>query len=360
MNHFHTLTVASVTRDTRDAVLVTFNVPDDLAALYHYQPGQHLTLRALVDGDDVRRSYSICSSVQDQRLRVGIKKVAGGVFSTWANEQLKAGMPLEVMPPMGSFHVPLAPEHRLHYLGFAAGSGITPLFSIIKSTLETEPGSRFTLVYGNRASSTVMLRDELADLKDRFLDRLSVVHVMSREKQDLDLFNGRIDRAKCEALCKQWIPIADIDIAFICGPESMMHEVSAALQAMGLGKEQIKAELFAAGGAQHSDARRQRTPGAASSGECEVTLVIDGVHQSFTMKRDSESVLDAGLAHGIDIRYACKGGICATCRCKVVDGKVDMDANYVLEDYEIARGFVLSCQAFPASATLVLDFDQDG
>lgn len=360
MNHFHSLTVAKVTRDTRDAVLVSFDVPDELAAAYHYQPGQHLTLRTTIAGQDLRRSYSICSSVQDGQLRVGIKKVAGGLFSTWANEQLKAGMQLDVMPPMGSFHVPLAPEQSRHYLGFAAGSGITPLFSIIKTTLETEPGSRFTLVYGNRASSTVMLRDELADLKDRYLDRLSVVHVMSREKQDLDLFNGRIDRAKCEALCRQWVPVADIDYAFICGPESMMHEVTAALQALGLGKEQIKAELFAAGGSQRSDARRHGAAGAASAGECEVTLVIDGSHQSFTMKRDSESVLDAGLAQGIDIRYACKGGICATCRCKVVDGKVDMDANYALEDYEIASGFVLSCQAFPASDKLVLDFDQDG
>ncbi len=360
MNHFHSLTVASVTRDTRDAVLVSFDVPEALAAAYAYQPGQHLTLRTVVDGQDVRRSYSICSSVNDRRLRVGIKKVAGGLFSTWANEQLKPGMQLDVMPPMGHFHVPLSPDHQRHYLGVAAGSGITPLFSIIKSALETELHSRFTLVYGNRASSTVMLRDELADLKDRFLERLSVVHVMSREKQDLDLFNGRIDRAKCEALCRQWLPVADIDVAFICGPESMMQEVSAALQALGLAKEQIKAELFAAGGSQRSDARRHAAAGAASTGECDVTLVIDGVHQSFTMQRDRESVLDAGLAQGIDIRYACKGGICATCRCKVVDGKVDMDANYALEDYEIARGFVLSCQAFPASDTLVLDFDQDG
>jgi ring-1,2-phenylacetyl-CoA epoxidase subunit PaaE len=358
MNHFHSLTVASVTRDTRDAVLVSFDVPDELAAAYAYQPGQHLTLRANIDGQDLRRSYSICSSVQDRRLRVGIKKVAGGQFSTWANEQIKPGMQLDVMPPMGAFHVPLAPDHRRHYLGFAAGSGITPLFSIIKTTLETEPHSRFTLVYGNRASSTVMLRDELADLKDRFLQRLSVVHVMSREKQDLDLFNGRIDGAKCEALCRQWVPVADIDMAFICGPEAMMLQVSSALQALGLGKEQIRAELFAAGTAQRTETRR--VVAAGTVGECEVTLVIDGSHQSFTMARDSESVLDAGLAQGIDIRYACKGGICATCRCKVVEGKVDMDANHVLEDYEIARGFVLSCQAFPASDKLVLDFDQDG
>ena len=358
MNHFHALTVASVTRDTRDAVLVSFEVPDELATAYAYQPGQHLTLRAVIDGQDLRRSYSICSSVRDRRLRVGIKKVAGGQFSTWANEQLKPGMQLDVMPPMGTFHVPLAADHSRHYLGFAAGSGITPLFSIIKTTLETEPGSRFTLVYGNRASSTVMLRDELADLKDRFLQRLSIVHVMSREKQDLDLFNGRIDRAKCEALCRQWIPVADIDIAFICGPEAMMREVSSALQGLGLGKEQIRAELFAVGTPQRREGRR--TVSASVSGECEVTLVIDGRHQSFTMARDSVSLLDAGLAQGIDIRYACKGGICATCRCKVVEGRVDMDANHALEDYEIARGFVLSCQAFPASDKLVLDFDQDG
>ncbi len=360
MNHFHALTVSSVTRDTRDAVLVSFDVPESLAAAYRYHPGQHLTLRATIEGQELRRSYSICSSVQDNRLRVGIKKVTGGAFSTWANETLQAGMQLDVMPPMGSFHVPLAPENRRHYLGFAAGSGITPLFSIIKTTLETEPGSRFTLVYGNRASSTVMLRDELADLKDRFLERLSVVHVMSREKQELDLFNGRIDRAKCEALCRYWIAIDDIDIAFICGPASMMEEVSSALQSLGLGKDRIKAELFAAGSSSGGEARRRAAAQVAGTRQCEVTVVIDGRHQTFMMASDSESVLDAGLAQGIDIRYACKGGICATCRCKVVAGKVDMDANYALEDYEIAGGFVLSCQAFPASDTLLLDFDQDG
>ena len=357
MNHFHELTVARVQRDTRDAVLLTLDVPVELKDLYRYQPGQHLTLRAQIEGEEVRRSYSVFSAIQDDELRIGIKKVAGGVFSSWANEHIVKGMKLEVMPPSGSFHVALAAEHKKHYLGFAAGSGITPLFSIIKSALQAEPESCFTLVYGNRASSTVMLREELADLKDRFLERLSIVHVMSREKQDIDLFNGRIDGAKCHALFQHWISIAEIDTAFICGPEAMMQSVSSALMDAGLSKEKIRTELFFA-----SAPTQQRKPSAvqAAEGRCDVTLVIDGRHQSFSMDRNQQSVLEAGLAQGIDIPYACKGGICATCRCKVSEGKVDMDANYVLEDYEIARGFVLSCQAYPASDTLVIDFDQDG
>lgn len=353
MNAFHALTVSEVRRDTRDAVLVSFDVPAELSEAYRFQPGQHLTLRATIDGEDLRRSYSICASPSDRLLRVGIKRVPGGAFSSWANEQLQPGMQLQVMPPSGSFHVP--PSDAKHYLGFAAGSGITPLYAIVKHVLETEPRSCFTLVYGNRASSTVMLREPLADLKDRYLDRLSLVYVMSRERQDIDLFNGRIDADKCRALFGRWIPLADIDTALICGPEAMMHQVSAALQEAGMDKAAIRSELFAAGAVPVR--RKPLSDGAA--GECEVTLVIDGRHHVFSMPRDTQSVLDAALAHGIDVRYACKGGICATCRCKVVDGKADMDANHSLEDYEIARGFVLSCQAFPAGERLVLDFDQD-
>ena len=355
MSHFQPLTIARVKRDTREAIQVSFEVPQPLKATFRYEPGQHLTLRATIDGQELRRSYSICSAVQDDELRIAIKKVSGGAFSGWANEHLAPGMRIDVMPPTGSFHRPLSGDDRHHYLAVAAGSGITPVFSIMRSTLLAEPGSRFTLVYGNRASSTVMLRDELADLKDSFLDRVSIVHVMSREKQDIDLFNGRIDADKCRALFRHWIPLDDIDHAFLCGPQPMMEAVSATLQSLGMKKAQIHAELFGVANAAPSRAARP----AVSSGQCEVTLIIDGRHQSFSMPRDTLSVLDAGLQQGIDIRYACKGGICATCRCKVVEGKADMDANHALEDYEVARGFVLSCQAFPATDTLVLDFDQD-
>ena len=357
MSKFYPLTVSNVRNETRDAIAVTFAVPPELKDAFHYHPGQHLTLRTKIGGEDVRRSYSICSAVQDDTLRVAIKRATGGMFSTWANDTLQPGQTIEVMPPMGHFNVPLAPENSKHYLGFAAGSGITPLLSIIKTTLATETHSKFTLFYGNRASSSVIFREELSDLKDTYLDRFNLVYVMSREQQDIELFNGRITREKCEEFFKHWIDLDDIDTAFICGPEDMMHAVSDSLQAHGMPKSNIKIELFAASIPKHKHVQQARQ--VAGREECEVTLIMDGRHTSFSMQKDKESVLDAGLKQGIEMRYSCKGGVCSTCRCKVVEGKVDMDVNYALEDYEIARGFVLSCQSFPVTDKLVIDFDQD-
>jgi ring-1,2-phenylacetyl-CoA epoxidase subunit PaaE len=356
MSKFYPLTVAKVKHETRDAISVTFAVPPDLKDSFNYQQGQHLTLRAMIGGEDVRRSYSICSAVQDETLRVAIKRTPGGLFSTWANESLQPGATLEVMPPMGHFNVPLDAASSRHYLAFAAGSGITPILSIIKTTLLAEPHSRFTLFYGNRASSTVIFRDELTDLKDSYLERLKIVYVMSREQQDIELFNGRITQDKCEQFLRHWVRIDDIDVAFICGPEDMMHGVSAALQAAGMPKERIRIELFAA-----SIPRHQHTPRPLEAGErhqAEITVIMDGSAATFTMDKDKESILDAGLRAGIDMRYSCKGGVCSTCRCKLVEGNVDMDVNYALEDYEVARGFVLSCQAFPVTDKVVVDFDQ--
>ena len=355
MSKFYPLTVAKVKHETRDAIAVTFDVPDDLKEAFAYKQGQHLTLRAMIDGEDVRRSYSICSAVQDKALRVAIKRCAGGLFSNWANEQLQPGVTLEVMPPMGHFNVPLEPGSARHYLGFAAGSGITPLLSIIKTTLQAEPHSRFTLVYGNRASSTVIFRDELTDLKDQYMDRLRLVYVMSREQQDIELFNGRITEEKCGQFLKHWIDIRDIDVAFICGPEDMMHGVSRSLQEAGMEKEKIRIELFAASIPKHEHKPRHIEAGARH--QTEVTVIMDGNAASFTMDKDKESILDAGLRAGIDMRYSCKGGVCSTCRCKVLDGEVEMDVNYALEDYEVRRGFVLSCQSFPVTDKVVVDFD---
>ena len=355
MSKFYPLSVAKVKQETRDAIAVTFDVPAELKAQFAYQQGQHLTLRATIDGEDVRRSYSICSAVQDDRLRVAIKRVGGGLFSTWANEHLKPGATLEVMPPMGHFNVPLDPESERHYLAFAAGSGITPILSIVKTTLQAEPKSRFTIVYGNRASSSVIFRDELTDLKDTYMDRLKLVYVMSREQQDIELFNGRITEEKCGLFLKHWIAIDDIDVAFICGPEDMMHGVSRSLQAAGLAKEKIRIELFAASIPKHEHKPRKVEAGAQH--QTEVTVIMDGNAASFTMDKDKESLLDAGLRAGIDMRYSCKGGVCSTCRCKVLDGQVEMDVNYALEDYEVARGFVLSCQSFPITDKVVVDFD---
>jgi ring-1,2-phenylacetyl-CoA epoxidase subunit PaaE len=356
MSKFYPLTVAQVKQETRDAIAVTFAVPDALRDAFAYQQGQHLTLRAQIDGEDVRRSYSICSAVQDRLLRVAIKRTPGGAFSSWANASLKAGAVIDVMPPMGHFNVPLDATTARHYLAFAAGSGITPILSIIKTTLLAEPQSRFTLFYGNRASSSVLFREELSELKDVFMERLKISYVMSREQQDIELFNGRITGEKCADFLRHWVHLDDIDVAFICGPEDMMHGVSKALQDAGMPKERIRIELFAASIPKHQHKPRAQVADAAAL--TEVTVIMDGAHASFTMDRDKESILDAGLRAGIDMRYSCKGGVCSTCRCKVVEGKVEMDVNYALEDYEIARGFVLSCQSFPVTEKVIVDFDQ--
>lgn len=357
MSKFHPLTVSQVRNETRDTIAVTFAVPPELQDSFRFQQGQHLTLRAHIDDEDVRRSYSICSAVQDGALRVAIKRTHGGLFSSWANDTIKPGVTLDVMPPMGHFNVPLDAANHKHYLAFAAGSGITPILSIIKTTLAAEPHSRFTLFYGNRASSSVIFKDELSDLKDTYLDRLKLAYVMSREQQDIELFNGRITKDKCAQFLRHWVRVEDIDVAFICGPEDMMLGVSEALQEAGMPKSNIKIELFAASIPKHQHKPRALDPAAARH-ETEVTVIMDGNASSFTMDQDRESLLDAGLRAGIDMRYSCKGGVCSTCRCKLLEGKVDMDVNYALEDYEIARGYVLSCQSFPITDKVVIDFDQ--
>lgn len=356
MSRFYPLTVARVARETRDAVAITFDVPPALKDAFRFVQGQHVTLRADVGGDDLRRSYSICSAVQDDCLRIAVKKAAGGAFSTWVNERLQAGQSLEVMPPMGHFNVPLDPANRKHYLGFAAGSGITPLLSIIKTTLATEPRSRFTLFYGNRSSATVIFREELSDLKDQFLTRLNIVYVMSREPQDIALLNGRIDKQKTDALLGHWVDLADVDTAFVCGPDGMMQAVATSLQERGFPKSKIKIELFAASIPKHE--RKAAAPPEAGSGECAVTAIIDGAARQFSVEKGKDNVIDAALRQGVELPYSCKGGVCSTCRAKLIEGEVDMDVNFALEDYELARGFILCCQSYPVTDRVVVDFDQ--
>jgi ring-1,2-phenylacetyl-CoA epoxidase subunit PaaE len=354
LSKFHPLSIAHVARETRDAVAISFDVPPSLKEAFRFVQGQHLTLRAEVGGEDLRRSYSICSAVQDDCLRIAVKKAAGGAFSTWVNEQMKAGQTIEVMPPMGHFNVPLNATNRKHYLGFAAGSGITPLLSIIKTTLIAEPHSRFTLFYGNRSSATVIFKEELSDLKDLFLSRLNLVYVMSREPQDIALLNGRIDREKTDALLAHWVDLEDIDTAFICGPDGMMHAVSTSLQERGFPKSKIKIELFAASIPKHE----HKAVAAPAAGECTVTAIIDGAARQFTLEKTKENVIDAALRQGVELPYSCKGGVCSTCRAKLVEGEVDMDVNFALEDYELARGFILCCQSYPVTDKVVVDFDQ--
>jgi ring-1,2-phenylacetyl-CoA epoxidase subunit PaaE len=356
MSKFHPLKVASVARETRDAVALTFDVPPALRDAFRFVQGQHLTLRADIGGEDVRRSYSICSAIQDNALRVAVKKAPGGTFSAWANEKLAPGHTVEVMPPMGHFNVPLDAGNRKHYVGFAAGSGITPLLSIVKTTLLTEAQSEFTLFYGNRSSSTVMFKEELADLKDRFLERLNLIYVMSREPQDIDILNGRIDRAKADALIERWLDVASVDAAFVCGPDGMMQAVSESLQAHGVPKSKIKIELFAAS-IPKVEHKVQTQPEAGHT-ECTVTVIIDGATRQFPLEKTKENIIDAALRQGIELPYSCKGGVCSTCRAKLIEGEVDMDANFALEDYEIERGFILCCQSYPVTDKVVVDYDQ--
>ena len=347
--------MASVEAPTRDSVAVTFAVPAHLQQTFDYVQGQYLTLRAMIDGQEVRRSYSICSAVQDKRLRVAIKKVAGGAFSNWAADTLLPSSFIDVMPPQGNFHIPLAPGQTRHVVAFAAGSGITPMLSIIKTMLIAEPLSRITLVYGNRSSGSVMFKEELEDLKDIFLARFNLVWVMSRESQDIDLFNGRIDYAKTSELLTRWIDPTGIDAAFICGPHDMMLAVTQALEDKGVDRSRIKAELF---GTPLAGKPRIESSGLRGKEECEVEVVLDGARRTFTMAKN-QSVVDGGLIAGLDMPYSCKGGVCSTCRAQVLSGEVDMDNNFALEDYEVARGFVLCCQSFPVSDKLVIDFDQE-
>lgn len=354
MARFHNLTVTDIQKTIRDAVVVTLT-PEDPEA-FDFTQGQYITFRRDFDGQELRRSYSICSGLDDGKLQVGIKRVDGGAFSTWANEELATGAMIEAMPPMGNFHIPLDATTNRHYLGFAGGSGITPVLSIIKTTLAREPQSEFTLVYANKAVTTIMFREELEDLKNRYMGRFNVIHILESDAQEIDLFTGLVDEAKCAALFKNWIDIKSVDTAFICGPEPMMLGIAKALRDHGLDDAQIKFELFAS--SQPGRAAKKATSKAAVSGEgIEAVIAMDGASRTITMDGET-SILDAALANDMDAPYACKAGVCSTCRCKVLEGDVDMITNHALEDYEVEKGYVLSCQSYARSGKVVVDFDQ--
>jgi ring-1,2-phenylacetyl-CoA epoxidase subunit PaaE len=358
MARFHTLDVVDVRKETRDAVVVTLKPKPEDAALFDFTQGQYLTFRRKFDDDELRRSYSICAGRGEGQLRVGIKRVDGGAFSTWANEELRPGAVLEAMPPMGRFFTPIEPDAANHYLGFAGGSGITPLLSIIKTVLAAEPKSAFTLVYANRQIGSIMFREELEDLKNRHLGRLSVIHVLETEAQDIDLFTGRVDAEKCAALFRTWIDIASVDTAFICGPEPMMLAIAASLREHGLPDERIKFELFASGQPGRAKQRPASTIAATSNSTTEATVTLDGATRSFRMPKQGTSLLDAALDNHLDAPYACKAGVCSTCRAKVLEGEVEMAVNHALEDYEVRQGYVLTCQCFPLSDRVVVSYDQ--
>lgn len=357
MARFHPLTVTEVRRETRDAVVVTLAPRPEDRALFDFTQGQYLTFRRNFDGEELRRSYSICAGLDEGCLRVGIKRVDGGAFSTWANENLAPGDLIEAMPPMGRFFTALDADAARHYLGFAGGSGITPLLSIIKTVLAREPGSRFTLVYANRQIGTIMFREELEDLKNLYLGRLSVIHVLEQEGQEIDLFTGRIDAGKMAQLFRTWIDPKSVDMAYICGPEPMMLTIAASLREHGLSDAQIRFELFASGQPGRAKARAV-SAGAIPEGEgVQATVTLDGATRRLTLPQSGQSILDAALAADMDAPYSCKAGVCSTCRCKVLEGEVEMAANHALEDYEVRAGYVLSCQAYPVSRTVVVTYD---
>jgi len=347
--------VSALHRLTDDALAISFQVPAELAEQYAFRPGQHLTLRATIDGEDVRRSYSICAPPSSGDLQVAVKSLEGGAFSRHAHSELEVGDVLEVMTPAGRFGVELDPAHTKHYVAIVAGSGVTPVMSILPAVLETEPGSSFTLVYGNRDSSSVMFVEELSDLKDRYPERLQFVHVMSREPQDAELLDGRIDATKLDTLLTSVVPVDVVDEWLLCGPFELVQQVRAELVDRGVANANIHLELFHVDG-EAPRLARPRSSGSSGDAGCQVTVRLDGRSTTFSMP-DEGSVLDATLAVRADAPYACKGGVCGTCRIKVVEGDVEMSRNYALEPSEIEAGFALACQSVPTSDRLVVDFD---
>jgi ring-1,2-phenylacetyl-CoA epoxidase subunit PaaE len=359
---FHALEVADVTQLVDDAVAITFTVPPELREAYAFQAGQHLTVRRIVDGEDIRRSYSICSTPEDLarhgRLRIGVKAVAGGSFSAFVASELRAGHAIDVMPPLGHFTTAFDPTRTRHYAAVAAGSGITPVLSLIATGLAVEPRSRFTVIFGNRYVRSVMFAEELADLKDRYPTRLHLVYVLSREPQDAELLSGRVDADRFARLvgADGLLDAGDVDEWFLCGPYGMVTDVRAVLADRGVPDEAVHTELFHVADA----ATPPPTPSAAdagpTAGEAEVTVLLDGRASTFTMPRDGR-VLDAALKVRSELPFACKGGVCSTCRAKITSGHVEMARNYALEPDEIAAGYVLTCQSSPTTDAVTVDYD---
>ena len=356
MAQFHSIEVSDVYKETKDTTVVTFDIPDYLKSDFKFTQGQHLTLRKEINGQDIRRSYSLCSSPLDNQWRVAIKQIPGGVFSTYANSTLKSGDELLVMPPSGKFSVEVTPNQAKNYLAFAAGSGITPMLSIIKTHLLAEPNATFKLFYLNRTVKSIIFKEEIEQLKNVFFDRFEIFYFLTKEQRDIPLFNGRFSEEKIKTLSKHFFDVNEVDHCFICGPKDMIFMISDTLQHLGLGKEKIHFELFFAGEAP-AVIETSKIATADKTEGIPVTIIDGGKEFHFNMDSDYDNILDAALAAGADLPYACKGGVCSTCKCKVVEGEVKMKVNYALEDDEVANNYVLSCQAEPVSKKVVVDFD---
>lgn len=351
---FEALRIADIRQETADTISVAFAVRGNQQPHFAYRPGQYLTLRTHLAGEELRRSYSICSGLDDGELRVAIKRVDDGRFSAWAHGALRVGGTVDVMPPAGRFGVALVPDAARVVLGVAAGSGITPILSILKSVLTREPRSRFILLYGSRATGQIIFREQIEELKDRFMGRLSVVHVLSREQQDVPVLSGRLDGAKVRRLLGGLAAVPAIDHAFLCGPSSMIDEVRTALADAGMDEDRIHSERFTASAPALAPTHTPRLP--AELPHAVATIIADGVQTDVAVAAD-ETVLEAAMRAGLDLPYSCRGGMCSTCRARVTAGSVQMDVNYALEPWETAAGYVLTCQARPTTDRLTVDYD---
>jgi ring-1,2-phenylacetyl-CoA epoxidase subunit PaaE len=355
---FHSLQVASVERLTDDAVAVTFDVPPELREEFCFQAGQHVSIRSPVVGDEVRRNYSICAPATSGRLRIGVKRIPDGVFSSYVAERLRPGDVLDIMTPTGSFSTALDPSQRKRYGAIAAGSGITPVLSILSTALEVEPGSSAVLIYVNRTTLSIMFLEDLEDLKDRHPDRFQLIHVLDEEQRDVEILSGRLDAERLGRILDGLVLPDDVDEWFLCGPLPMTDVAREVLLAHGTEPDRIHRELFFVG---PPPAAGDRIPAAAEpepSTGASVTVVLDGRSQSFVLPEDGASILDATLRYRADAPFACKNGVCGTCRAKVVEGKVRMDANYALEPADVDAGYALACQSHPVADRVVIDFDQ--
>lgn len=356
---FHPLKVRSITPDTAEAVVVAFEVPQALQPVFGFTQGQYLTLRKEIDGQDLRRSYSICAGVDDGELRVGVRKVRGGVFSNWINESLQPGDTISVMAPQGRFFVPIEPGVQRHHVGIAGGSGITPILSIMKTVLAREPKSRFSLIYGNRSLKSTMFKEEIEDLKDRYMTRLVLHHVFSDEHTDAPINMGVMNRDKIGEFLRTVVPADRIDHVFVCGPFQMNDEAEAALLGAGVPEDRIHIERFgvplpAAGSV--GAVMHQASPDDAE--QAKVVIIRDGLQREITFTRDQPSILDCASAAGMEVPFSCTSGVCGTCRAKLVEGQVRMERNFALDKKEVAAGFILTCQAHPTTDRVVLSFDE--
>ena len=353
--HFHPLTVKSIQRETPDSVSIAFDIPENLKKEFTFKQGQNITIKKILNGKELRRSYSICSGPLDNELRVGIKKAFNGLFSTYANTQLKIGEILQVMPPSGQFYSDLNSSNKKNYVAFAAGSGITPILSIIKTTLAVEPQSTFTLVFANRNHLSIMFKDELEALKDKHIHRFSLYYILTRERMETDINFGRIDEQKCSQL-SSLIPFASVDEFFICGPQEMSFCIKGFLEKQGLDKNKIHFELFTTP-VQERTALYHPAIVKQNDDASSITVKLDGRSFNFNLDYNSNNILDAALAEGADLPFACKGGVCTTCKAKLIEGKIEMEVNYGLEPEEVDAGFILTCQSHPRSKKVVVDYD---